>query len=71
MVRRTAQSTTVRAVLKEVDTAEYLQVSRAFLRHARIGRGEGPPFVKIGRSVRYRLIDLDAWLEQRTMKAAS
>lgn len=26
----------------------------------------GIPFVKIGRKVRYRLSDLNAWLEQRT-----
>ena len=25
-------------------------------------RGEGPPYIKAGRSVRYSLRDLDAWL---------
>jgi predicted DNA-binding transcriptional regulator AlpA len=28
-------------------------------------RREGPPFVKIGGSVRYRLADLDAWADRR------
>ena len=29
--------------------------------------GGGPPMVKLGRSVRYRASDLDAWLGQRTV----
>jgi len=28
--------------------------------------GGGPPMVKLGRSVRYRAADLDAWLDGRT-----
>ena len=28
-------------------------------------RGDGPPFLKVGRLVRYRRSDLDAWLESR------
>ena len=28
-------------------------------------RGEGPQFVKLGRAVRYRRADLDAWIESR------
>lgn len=34
-------------------------------------RGEGPPFVKVGRSVRYRKSDLDAWLASRTVRPAA
>ena len=30
-------------------------------------RPDGPPFVKIGRLVRYRRADLDAWLDARTI----
>ncbi len=26
-------------------------------------RGDGPPFLKVGRSVRYRLFDLAEWLD--------
>jgi len=28
-------------------------------------RGGGPPFVKLGRAVRYRLADLNDWVESR------
>lgn len=30
-------------------------------------RGDGPPYVKVGRSVRYRKSDLDRWLDARTV----
>jgi excisionase family DNA binding protein len=28
-------------------------------------RGDGPPFVRLGRSIRYRQRDLDAFIEKR------
>lgn len=31
-------------------------------------RGEGPPYIKVGRSVRYRKSDIEAWLESRTIR---
>lgn len=30
--------------------------------------GRGPRFVKVGRSVRYRRQDIDAWLDEQTMQ---
>jgi len=33
--------------------------------------GQGPRFLKLGRAVRYRECDLDAWLEQRTALSTS
>jgi predicted DNA-binding transcriptional regulator AlpA len=30
-------------------------------------RAEGPPFIKVGRLVRYRRTDVDAWLASRTI----
>ncbi len=33
-------------------------------------RGDGPPFVKIGRNVRYKKSDVDAWLDERTVRPA-
>lgn len=30
-------------------------------------RADGPPFVKIGRLVRYRRADLNAWIASRTI----
>ena len=52
----------------EVEAAEYIGMSQSFLRQSRMdgkreNRTPAPPFIKIGRSVRYRLIDLDNWLD--------
>ncbi len=44
--------------------AEYLGLSPATLETLR-SRGGGPPFVKLGRRVVYRQVDLDRWLEER------
>lgn len=54
-------------VLSEIETAEYIGMSRSFLRQSRMegnraSRTPAPPFVKIGRSVRYIKDDLDNWL---------
>jgi Helix-turn-helix domain len=34
---------------------------RKFRRH-----GGGPPYARVGRAIRYRIADLEAWLRQRT-----
>ncbi len=45
--------------------AKYLGVSVSVLAKMRM-RGDGPPFVKLGRRiVIYRLADLAAWMDQR------
>jgi hypothetical protein len=50
-------------VLTESDAAKYIGLSCAFLRAARAGRGTpGPTYLRVGRSVRYLIDDLDAWL---------
>lgn len=52
-----------RKLLKVVDLAEQLQVpiSTVYVwRH----RGEGPKAVMVGRLVRFRQEDVDAWLER-------
>ena len=56
--------------LTEAEAAAYLRVSRSFLRQGRMnGRRAGhappPPYVKAGRMVRYRVSDLDFWLEHQ------
>lgn len=53
--------------LKESEVCEYLGLSHSFLRNARMermrgGRPPGPAFIRIGRTVRYLVEDLDAWL---------
>ena len=54
--------------LKEYHAAKYIGMSRSYLRQARMdgnreGRIPGPRFIRIGRSIRYLIDDLDAWLE--------
>ncbi|WP_018984312.1 helix-turn-helix transcriptional regulator [Salinimonas chungwhensis] len=55
-------------LLSEKEASQYICMSRSFLRQARMdgnreNRTPAPPFIKIGRSVRYLREDLDAWLE--------
>ena len=54
--------------LSEAEAANYIGMSRSFLRQARmdgrrLNRTPGPPFTKIGRKVLYLRDDLDTWLE--------
>jgi predicted DNA-binding transcriptional regulator AlpA len=60
---------TSKRVLTEIETARYIGMSRSFLRQARMNgsrqsRTPAPPFIKIGRSVRYLIEELDQWLDQ-------
>lgn len=45
------------------EAAAYLRLHPFTLRNWRT-RGGGPRAVKVGRSVRYRLSDIEAWLEE-------
>ncbi|EKE69966.1 hypothetical protein SAMN04488117_101587 [Celeribacter baekdonensis] len=45
-------------------------VSRRFLEVSAV-RGDGPPMIKIGRSVRYRVGDLREWIEARKVTSTS
>lgn len=54
--------------LSEIEAANYISMSRSFLAQSRMeghrkGRTLAPPFIKIGRSVRYLREDLDRWLD--------
>ena len=54
--------------LSEKETSQYIGMSRSFLRQSRMEgnrttRTPAPPFLKIGRSVRYLREDLDNWLD--------
>ena len=46
--------------------AAYLSVTRKQLEHWR-SAGGGPPFVRIGRHVRYGRAALDAWMDARSV----
>ena len=56
-------------VLTEAETSQYIGMSRSYLRQARMegnraSRTPAPPFIKIGRSIRYRQEDVDKWLDE-------
>jgi len=53
------------ALMIPQDAADYLNLSVDTLAEWRC-RGGGPIFHKLGRAVRYRLSDLDAWLAKRS-----
>ncbi len=50
--------------------AEYLDVSKGTLPVWRC-RGTGPKYVRIGRCIKYRKADLDAYIEERTVETAN
>lgn len=47
-----------------LDVASFLQVPTKTLYRWR-SMGEGPPALKVGRHLRYRWADVEAWLETR------
>ncbi|UJF19128.1 helix-turn-helix domain-containing protein [Vibrio sp. SS-MA-C1-2] len=56
--------------LTEQETSTYIGMSRSFLRQSRMegnrkNRTVAPPFIKIGRAVRYLREDLDLWLDNQ------
>ena len=58
------------SLLTVEQAAELLTLSSSTLNKRRT-TGGGPPFVKLGRSVRYRLADVTAWLESRVRASTS
>ena len=60
LVERTAE------LLDEQQAAEKLDVTPGTLSVWRSTGRYSLPFIKVGRKVRYRRVDLDLWLEQRT-----
>ena len=57
----------MRELLTDQQTADALAVSTGTLANWRCSRLEGPPFIKLGRLVRYRKSDLEEWLTARTV----
>ena len=56
-------------LLTEEEAAEYIGMSRSFLRRSRQdgelpNRAAGPPFIRVGgrRAIRYDIADLDVWI---------
>ncbi|WP_332751040.1 helix-turn-helix transcriptional regulator [Sphingomonas sp. RB1R13] len=50
--------------------AHYLSLAESTLEKARV-TGSGPRYCKLGRAVRYRLSDLDAWMAARAVSSTS
>lgn len=58
--------------LRAPEAAKYTGLSESQLAKMRMaGRSDGPPFVKICRSVIYRRRDLDAWLARNLVGEAA
>ena len=51
-------------VLTARETASFLGLAESTLAKWRC-TGDGPQYLKLGKSVKYRLIDLNAWLEDQ------
>ena len=52
------------------ETAKFLRVSESWLAKARM-RGDGPPFMLFGRSVRYGPVGLIQWMKSRSRLSTS
>jgi excisionase family DNA binding protein len=63
---KTMIKNTTPPAITEREAAERLQMSQRTLQAWRT-RGEGPRFLKLGRSVRYTEQELDSWMAARTM----
>ncbi|MDG4562963.1 MAG: helix-turn-helix domain-containing protein [Candidatus Competibacter sp.] len=62
-------------LLTDSEAAEYIGMSVSFLRQSRMegrrdNRTAGPPFIRMGRSIRYDPQDLDAWLASNRCEVA-
>ena len=49
-------------LLRRPEVEEQFGIPQRFLEVA-VARGDGPPVVRLGRSVRYRVCDIQNWLE--------
>ena len=54
----------VTETLTPAETAKILKVSESWLAKARV-RGDGPPFIRVGRSIRYTLAALLQWMKSK------
>ena len=57
-------------VLNTREAADYVRLGKNTLERFRL-TGEGPSFLKLGGSVRYRQTDLDLWMESRLTNSTS
>lgn len=62
--------TAAKNILDEHEVAELLSVKPQTLATWRM-KGIGPRYAKVGRLVRYRLADLERWMEENTVATGS
>jgi hypothetical protein len=67
MTKETPQKT----IFTVTEAAEYLGLGISTLNKWRCYQVEGPAFVKLGKAVRYRKEDLDAFLRTNTVTSAT
>lgn len=60
----------MKPLLEEEAAAPLIGWSVSTLQKKRVA-GDGPPYVKLGRSVRYRPEDLEAYVVERTISSTS
>jgi predicted DNA-binding transcriptional regulator AlpA len=61
---------TPKPTVDERDASHLTGFSTSYLRQARMRR-VGPPFIKVGRAVRYRVEDLDQFLDSHRVETRS
>jgi len=66
----TKPSNTQRTTLTVPETATYLGLAVSTLNKWRV-YGGGPQFLKLGRSIRYRIADVEAWLENQLVTSTA
>jgi excisionase family DNA binding protein len=57
-------------ILTTPEAAAYTRMSKPTLERWRL-TGDGPIYVKLGKAVRYRRADLDAWLASKLIHSTS
>jgi hypothetical protein len=67
MITMTRDTQPTPTTIPEPDAADYIGMSRAYLRQAR-HQGRGPAYLQLGRPVRYRVADLDRFLNARRVE---
>lgn len=60
-----------RELLDDKEAAEFLDLSPGTLSVWRSTGRYNLPFLKIGRKVRYRRVDLEAWMQKRTRETGA
>jgi len=58
------------ALLTAKEAAHFLRVSLSWLAKARM-RGDGPPYIKVGRSIRYTEAAVTQWMKSRQRLSTS